>query len=179
MFKSFTDRLPALAAGGKGAIDQPEPPATVQRAVRLMLAGAAASTVFLVFAVIVTSNVKSALLKWNASLPKGKQYTVSQISNAASSYIVTTIIIGLLAIALWLWMARMNRAGRSWARITASVFFALWTYYTYTSIGSTRGSATFLTALILVLVIWVIGLVSLFFLWRPDSTVFYKSRSAR
>jgi hypothetical protein len=179
MFKSFADRLPARSAGGKGAVDGPEPPAPLQWAIKLMLAGAAASTVFLVFAVIVTSNVKSALLKWNASLPKGKQYTVSQISNAANSYIVTTIIIGLLAIALWLWMARMNRAGRSWARITASVFFALWTYYVYTSIGSTHGSGTFISALVLVLIIWVIGLASLFFLWRPQSTVFFKSRSSR
>jgi uncharacterized membrane protein YozB (DUF420 family) len=179
MFKSFTDRLPALGTGGRSAVDEPGLPATVQWAVKLMLAGAAASTVFLVFAVIVTSNVKSALLRWNASLPKGKQYTASQISNAANSYIVTTIIIGLIAIALWLWMARMNRAGRSWARITATVFFALWTYYTYTSIGSTRGSATFVTALILVLVIWVIGLAALFFLWRSESTVYFKSRSAR
>ena len=179
MFKSFTDKLPARGMGGKGAVDAPAAPATLQWAVKLMLAGAAASTVFLVFAVIVTSNVKSALLKWNASLPKGKQYTVSQISNAASSYIVTTIIIGLLAIALWLWMARMNRLGRSWARITASVFFALWTYYTYTSLGSTRGSATFIIATVLVLVIWVIGLASLFLMWRPASTLFYKSESGR
>ena len=175
MFKSFAEKLPARGLVGKGTADEPDLPATLQWAVKLMLVGAAASTVFLVFAIIVTSNVKSALLRWNASLPKGKQYTVSQISNAANSYIITTIIIGLIAIALWLWMARMNRSGRSWARITASVFFALWTYYTYTSIGSTRGSATFVVALILVLVIWVIGLGSLFLMWRPTSTVYYKS----
>lgn len=179
MFKSFTQMLPAHGLNGNGTVEEPEPPATLQWAVRLMLAGAAVSTVFLVFAIIVTSNVKSALLEWNASLPKGKQYTVSQISNAADSYIVTTIIIGLVAIALWLWMARMNHRGRNWARITATVFFALWTYYTYDSIGSTRGSATFVAATVLVLVIWLIGLASLFFLWRPASTLYFRSASGR
>ncbi len=176
MIKSFTQMLPVR---GGGTDTEPEAPPPVLQAVRLMLAGAAASTVYLVFAVIVTANVKSALTAWNATLPKAKQYTPSQISNAANSYIITTIVIGLIAIALWLWMARKNRAGRGWARITATAFFALWTYYTYVSIGETRGSATFIAALVLVLVIWVIGLGSLYFLWRPASTEFFKSQSRR
>jgi hypothetical protein len=167
-----------LSARG-GSIAQPEPPASVQRAVRFMLAGAAASTVFLIFGVVVTANVKSALIAWNATLPKSKQYTLTQLSNAATSYIVSTIIVGLLAVLLWLWMARMNNRGRSWARISATVFFVLWTYYTYQNIGGTRGSATFIAALAIILVIWLIGIGALYYLWRPDSTVYFKTQSAK
>jgi hypothetical protein len=175
MFRSFIANDKRLPSRG-GSVAQPEPPVSVQRAVKFMLAGAAASTVFLIFGVIVTANVKSALTAWNATLPAKQQYTATQISNAATSYIVSTIIVGLIAIALWLWMARMNnRGGRSWARIAATVFFALWTFYTYQNIGGTRGSATFVAALVIILVIWLIGLASLYFLWRPDSTAYYKS----
>jgi hypothetical protein len=177
MFRSFIANDKRLLGGG-GSVAQPEPPVSVQRAVRLMLAGAAASTAFLIFGVIVTANVKNALTQWNATLPKAKQYTPTQISNAATSYIVSTIIVGLIAIALWLWMARVNNRGRNWGRIIASVFFALWTFYTYQNIGGTRGSATFIVALVIILIIWLIGLGSLWFLWRPDSTGYFKSASS-
>jgi hypothetical protein len=177
MFKSFADRLPALGNRGTGVVNEPEAPQTVQWAVKLMLVGAAISTVFLVFAVIVTSHVKGDLEAWNRTLKK--PYSASQISDAANSYVATTIIIGLIAIALWLWMARVNRRGRNWARITATVFFVLWTYYTYVSIGQTRGSATFIAALVLVVAIWIVGLASLFMLWRPTSSEFFRSHSGR
>lgn len=183
MFKSFaasdSKLLTAKSSRSSQPSQQPQPPVTVQRAVKLMLAGAAASTVYLVFALVVSFSVKSALVRWNATQPKAKQLTASQINSFASSYIITTIIVGLIAIALWLWMARMNNLGRNWARITASVFFVLWTYYTWVSIGQTRGALTLILALVIVLVIWLIGLAALFLLWRPDSTAFFKGQAAQ
>ena len=35
------------------------------------------------------------------------------------------VVVGLIGIALWIWMAQMNKRGRNWARITSTVFFAL------------------------------------------------------
>lgn len=156
---------------------EPAPPVTVQWAVKLMLVGAAISTVYLVFALIVTRNVKSVLTQYNATLPKAKQLSPGQVSNAANSYIFSTILIGVIAIALWLWMARMNNKGKAWARITASILFALWSIYTWFSIGDTRGSATLIAATVMVLVTWLVGVGALFLLWRPASTVFFKDRS--
>jgi hypothetical protein len=150
----------------------------MQWAVRLMLAGAAVSTVYLVFALIVTASIKTDLTRWNATVPKAKQLTASQLNSLATYYVVTTIIIGLISIGLWLWMAKMNTAGRSWARIVSSVLFLLWTYYTWVSIGQTRGAATLVISTVIVLVTWLIGLVSLFFLWRPASTAFYKAKTS-
>jgi hypothetical protein len=185
MFKSFTasdkklpvsSKLSSRSKQPQSSLDS-EPPATVQWAVKLMLAGAAVSTVSLVFALIVTTSVKSSLVRWNATEPKAKQLTASQLNSLATYYIVSTIIIGLIAIGLWLWMARMNTAGRNWARITASVFFLLWTYYTYVSIGQTHGAATLITSTAIVLVTWLIGLASLYLLWRPASSAFFKAQS--
>jgi hypothetical protein len=184
MFKSLTEKLPSgnkppQRPGQSPRAQDPAPPATVQWSVRLMLAGAAASTVYLVFALIVTASVKSSLVKWNATQPKAKQLTAGQLNSLATYYIVSTIIIGLIAVGLWLWMARMNGAGRNWARITASVLFALWTYYTYVSIGQVRGAATFVVSMAIVLATWLIGLGALVLLWRPDSSAYFKARSSR
>jgi hypothetical protein len=184
MFKSFTasDKKPPASGKPSSRSKQPQPshselPATLQWSVKLMLAGAAVSTVYLVFAVIVTFSVKSSLARWNATEPKAKQLTASQLNSLATYYIVSTVIIGLIAIGLWLWMARMNTAGRNWARITASVLFLLWTYYTYVSVGQTHGAATLITSTAIVLVTWLIGLAALWLLWRPASSAFIKAQS--
>jgi hypothetical protein len=186
MFKSFTDKLPTSSKPAsrpprtsKGAPPVPDatPPDTVQWAVKLMLAGAAVSTVYLVFALIVTASIKTDLVRWNATQTKAKQLTTSQVNSLATYYIVSTIIVGLIAIGLWLWMARMNTRGRKWARIVATVLFVLWSYYTYVSIGETHGAATLITSTIIVLVTWLIGLASLFLLWRPASSAFYSEQT--
>ncbi|HXC85806.1 MAG TPA: hypothetical protein VNV62_28580 [Trebonia sp.] len=183
MFKSFAEKLPVRAATGKGTVGEPDAPETVRWAVRLMLVGAAISTVFLLFGVIVTvserNSLINALISWNKTQPKSKQLSLSQIHSYVTVSIVTIIIVGLVSIGLWLWMARTNSGGRNWARITASVLFALWTFYTYQSIGDTRGAATLIASTVIVLLIWLVGLASLFLLWRPASTRFYKSAPAR
>ena len=43
------------------------------------------------------------------------------------------IIFGLIGIGLWLWMAYANKAGKNWARITATAFFGLDTLSVLTS----------------------------------------------
>jgi hypothetical protein len=183
MFKSFTQKLPAPGTTGRGTVAEHDAPETVQWAVRLMLVGAAISTLFLLFGVVVTvserNSLINALISWNKTQPKSKQLSLSQIHSYVTVSIVTIIIVGLISIALWLWMARMNSGGRNWARITASVLFALWTFYTYQSIGDTRGAATLVASTVIVLLIWLVGLASLFLLWRPASTMFFKSQSAR
>jgi Kef-type K+ transport system membrane component KefB len=76
-------------------------------------------------------------------------------------------------------MARTNEAGRNWARITATVFFGLWTLYTYSILGELRGgvsvTATVILSLVLVLALWVIGVAAVFQLWRPSSTAYFKA----
>jgi hypothetical protein len=178
MFKS-----PATFGRGFLSVRQPSdgsaPPASVQWAVKLMQAGAAVSTVYLIFALAVTATVKGSLTTWNAEQAKSKQLTAAQINSIATFYIVSAIVTGLVAIALWIWMAKVNSAGRNWARITASVFFVLWSLYTYNSLGGTRGAATLIISTVIVLVIWLIGLGALFMLWRQESTAFFRAQSAR
>ena len=186
MFKSFiaSDKKQPAKPGRAGPADlagPPAPPAPVHRAVRLMQAGAAVSTLSLIFTVIGSFSLKHNMMTANAQKLQQHQITESQISNTATGLIIYTILIGLVSIGLWLWMARMNEAGRRWARITASVFFALWSLYTYSVLGELHGgvtvTATLIVSLVLILALWVIGAATVFYLWRPASTAYFKAQS--
>ena len=188
MFKSFTasDKKQPAKPGrtGPAELAGPQaPPAPVHRAARLMQAGAVVSTLSLIFTVIGSFSLKHNMMTANAQKLADHQITASQISSTATGLIVYTIVIGLVSIGLWLWMARMNEAGRRWARITASVFFALWSLYTYSVIGELHGgvtvTATLIVSLILILALWVIGAATVFYLWRPASTAYFKAQSSK
>jgi len=188
MFKSFTasdKKQPAKPrrTGPADAAGSPAPPAPVHRAVRLMQAGAVVSTLSLIFTVIGSFSLKHNMMTANAQKLQQHQITASQISNTATGLIIYTILIGLISIGLWLWMARMNEAGRRWARITASVFFALWSLYTYSVLGELHGgvtvTGTLIVSLILILALWVIGAATIFYLWRPASTAYFKAQSLK
>jgi len=188
MFKSFTasDKKQPAKPSRTGPADlagPPAPPAPVHRAARLMQAGAVVSTLSLIFTVIGSFSLKHNMMTANAQKLADHQVTASQISSTATGLIVYTIIIGLVSIGLWLWMARMNEAGRRWARITASVFFALWSLYTYSVIGELHGgvtvTATLIVSLVLILALWVIGAATVFYLWRPASTAYFKAQSPK
>lgn len=188
MFKSFTasDKKQPAKPGRTGPAElagPPAPPAPVHRAARLMQAGAVVSTLSLIFTVIGSFSLKHNMMTANAQKLADHQITASQISSTATGLIVYTIVIGLVSIGLWLWMARMNEAGRRWARITASVFFALWSLYTYSVIGELHGgvtvTATLIVSLILILALWVIGAATVFYLWRPASTAYFKAQSPK
>lgn len=185
MFKSFTasDKKQPAKPGRTGPAEPADPPAPVRRAARLMQAGAVVSTLSLIFTVIGSFSLKHNMMTANAQKIADHQITASQISSTATGLIVYTIVIGLVSIGLWLWMARTNEAGRRWARITASAFFALWSLYTYSVLGELHGgvtvTGTLIVSLILILALWVIGAVTVFYLWRPASTAYFKAQSPK
>lgn len=176
MFKSFT-----ASARRQPATDGQAAPAPVRRAVRLMQAGAAVSAVSLIVTVIASFSLKSDMISANAQKPTSQQLTASQISSTATGLIVYTVVVGLAAVGLWLWMARANGAGRAWARITATVFFALWTIYTYSVLGELHGgvtvTATLIVSLVLILALWILGVAAIAHLWRRESTAYFKAQS--
>jgi hypothetical protein len=95
---------------------------TVRAAVRLMYAGAAVSAVNLIIVLAFIGDIRA----YNAVL--GHRLTaaqVSQVSHLNTAAITQAIVLGLVPIALWLWMARANGQGRNWARSLAGMLFAL------------------------------------------------------
>jgi hypothetical protein len=180
MFKSFTASDKRLTVSNKRSADDKQslagpatPPATVQRAIMLVYGGAATTTVYLIAALATMGSLKSALVSANKAAKH--PLTASQINGEATGYIIYVIFVAVVAIVLWLWMARMNGQGKNWARVTATVLFCLWTVNTFGTITETR----LILALVFPVIAWLFGLGAVFLLWRPDSTAFFKLQSSR
>ena len=157
---------------GEARSDEPSPvrdlPQSVQRAVRVMYIGLAASLLGIVVDMTTLSSTRSEILSRNPG------YTQTQINNAEHVEIGLFIAGGLIGGALWLWMAQRCRAGRGWARIVSTVFFGIDTLSVLAGlVGSPTGGGG-LTRIYAVLV-WVIGLVAIIFLWQRSSSEFFRA----
>jgi hypothetical protein len=155
-------------AGEPAGAAEPAVPGTVRRAVWLMYAGAGTMTVFFITALATMSGFKNAVIAANKSAKN--PMTPSQINNYVNAYTLYVIVIGLISIGLWLWMARMNARGRNWARVTATILFCLWTINTV-GVAGTR----VVESAVFPVLAWLIGAVAVFFLWRRDSGEFFGS----
>lgn len=150
-------------------------PAPVRKAVRFMLGGGAVTLLLGVFWVVVAVADKNAFTNSN-----GKKLTNGQF---AGGVVETLLLQFLLPAAIWVLMARNNRSGRGWARIVSSVLCAIDTYLTYGLINSLRGGETLTVAdlvyVVLTLVGWIFGVVAIAFVWRQESSEYFKARAAR
>ena len=147
-------------------------PGPVRRAVRLMLAGGAVTAVIGVFLVIATIADKNALTD-----SSGKKLS----SGEFTSSVVGTVIVYLILVAIWVLMARMNRAGRGWARWVASALALLSTVNAYSTVNSLTGGET-LTVIDIVFIVgtlalWLIGVAAVAMLWRSESSSYFKARA--
>lgn len=149
-------------------------PAPVRRAARLMLVGGAITLLIGIFLTIVTIADKNGLTDSN-----GQKLTTS----AFTSNLVGLILSYVIIVAIWVLMARFNRSGRNWARILASVFCAISTYETFSFVNSLTSNDTFTVAGIVYIVasviVWLVGVIAIAMVWRGESGLYFKARSAR
>jgi hypothetical protein len=148
-------------------------PGPVLKAARFMLAGAAVTVLMGLFQVIVLVADRNGLPSVNGKPPSSTQLAVGVI-----------IVLVEYAIMTWVWvlMARLNRSGKTWARIVASVLFALWTFNIYSVVNSLRAGQVITVAdiiyIILVVGMWLAGLGATALLWRSESSAYFRARSA-
>jgi len=143
----------------------PEPP-SVLNAVKLMYVGAAISTVSLVISLVDIGGTKKAIEKARPSL------SATQVNQLNTFIITLAIVSGVLGIALWLWMARANSRGRNWARILSTVLFGLATLDLFGVLSQPKT----LIGLVFPVLTWLVGAGAVFFLWRKESSEFFKPR---
>jgi hypothetical protein len=160
-------------SGGNDMTSPGQQPPSIRTAVKLMYAGAALSVIGFVVGLASIGALKSALEKANRTATK--PLTASQLHAAEDVGIATIIFIGIVGIVLWLWMARANGAGKSWARIVAAVLFGLSTLSTLDSVA--RPAA--IESRIFGILGWLVGLAATIFLWRRDSSEFFARSSGR
>jgi len=137
-------------------------------AVRLMYAGAVVSGLSLIIGLATVGSLRSALHKSDPSL------TPSQLHNLQTVVIVGSVAIGLISIGLWVWMALMNKAGKSWARIVGTVLFGLDTLFLLLGLARAGAAAGTLASILT----WLIGLGAVIYLWRKDASEYFAAHSA-
>jgi hypothetical protein len=148
-------------------------PASVTRGVRLMLAGGGLTLItglFWLFAIIADRN----------SLPAsdGKTISNAQFSTAVAEFFILQY---LVPTALWIFMARFNRAGAKWSRIVASALAAIFTILIYQVVNSLHDGQTitveFVVFIVLYIATWIAGVVSIAMIWRGESTAYYTAQT--
>jgi hypothetical protein len=155
------------AGQGPGPV-RPGPPPSVVMAVRLMYGGAVLSGVSLVVGLATVGSLRTALHKSDPSL------TAKQLHDLQTVVVVGSVAIGVISIALWVWMALTNQAGKSWARIVDTVLFGLNTLFLLLGVARAGAAAGTLVSIL----IWLIGLGAVILLWRKDSSEYYAAQSA-
>jgi hypothetical protein len=169
-----------------GGAEPPEPalattppsiiPPSINRAVRVMYVGAAASVIGIIVDLTTYSSLQNALAKRKNK--NGQLLTHAQVVNLAHVEVVAFVVGGLIAAGLWIWMARGSRAGKSWARTVSTVLFAISTIAAFVSIGGGALAAVDATR-IYGFVVWIIGLVAIVLLWQRASSDYFKGAARR
>jgi hypothetical protein len=160
---------PYPSAGQNGQTVEPgqRPPAprSVHTAVRLMYAGAGISAVTFILGLTTLGSLKHTIRTQHP------HYTTSQVNAAANSSIALIVVVGLIGIGLWVWLAWANKRGKNWARITGTVLFALYTLDMALALSVQSAPAA---SLVVSLVLWLIGLGTVIMLWRRESSEFFR-----
>ncbi|HEX9354610.1 MAG TPA: hypothetical protein VF933_12450 [Streptosporangiaceae bacterium] len=155
--------------GAEPATQAPERPPSIQNAVWLMYAGAAVSAFVIIVALVTIGSTRSAI---HADFPA---YSASRVHKAAVALVVYEVVIQVITIGLWLWMAAANKAGKSWARIVSSVLFGLNTLILISSLARPHAAI----GIVLLVLVWLVGLGAIVMLWRRDSTTYFAASKAR
>jgi len=145
-----------------------ERPSSVTRAVQLMYVGAALSIIGIIVAWATKSQLHDQVAKASPSL------TPDEVDTAVTVSLGLATVVGLVAVGLWLWMASANGAGKSWARIVATVLGGLGVVSTLFALTTATGTTVALQVISLLLAIAILVL-----LWLPASSAYFRARSAR
>ena len=156
-------------SAGQSPSARPEPPRSVLTAVKLMYAGAVVSAIGFVVTLVTLSNIRSAVHRANPS------WTPTQVHNFETLFVVVSVASGVIGIGLWIGMALANRAGQSWARIVATVLFAIYTLLLLGGLKRAGVAAGASTSLL----VWLIGLGTIIMLWRRESSEYFNPPRAR
>lgn len=144
-----------------------QPPASVRNAVKFMYAGAALSAIELIMFLATIGSIKSEIQK---AYPKD---TASKVHSFEVSYILQNVVVGLIGIGLWVWMAKANGAGYNYGRIVGTVLFALNTIFLLLGVAGPHA----ILGLVFSIVVWLAGLGAVILLWNRESGPYFKPQT--
>jgi hypothetical protein len=144
------------------------PPPSVRLAVRLMWVGAAISLIGIVVMFLLRDELRDQIEEAEPTL------TADQVDTSVAVGLTVMGLVGVVIVALWIWMATANGQGKAWARTVATVLGVLNVLFTLLSFVG--GQFTPLGALLNLLNI-ALAVVILVMLYRPDANRFYDAVS--
>lgn len=157
---------------GNATPQRPPQPSSVINAVRLMFAGAVLGVLGVIFTLVFSGRIKSATgtaaRKANVTLAREHKATLTaaQIRSLESSTVAILVVVLIIGVLLWVWMGWANGKGSKWARVVATVLFALNTVYLV--FVASRAAVT----AIFVGLSWIIGLGAIVLLWRKETSAY-------
>lgn len=152
--------------GGNYGGERLPQPNSLRLAVRLMQAGG----------VIAVLNGLSVLLLRGTFRDQleDQDLSGSEIDTAVNVAVAFGLIFGLLGAALWFWMAFANGKGKKWARVVATVLFAI----SVLSFLASFAQEQTIVSRLLGIVVFLIGLGAIVLMYRPESSRYYEQESA-
>jgi hypothetical protein len=147
--------VPDPAGSAHWSTERPPTPPSVATAVKLMYAGAALTVVRAIVSIASTLVTRSG-------------YTTSQADSIATHDVLLNSAGGLIAVGVWLWMARESAAGRSRTRTLALVLFGLFTLGTLITLW-TQGPGLILLGLLN----WLVALAATICMRRRDAAEYF------
>ncbi|MBO1754513.1 hypothetical protein [Allobranchiibius sp. CTAmp26] len=155
---------------GKPVSTVPKP---LDTAAKLMFLGAALTLFGVIYSSFNTGRVRDALVKSNDKKTGSQHLSASAVDTAVHVAIAASIVIGVLTMLIWIAMAVLNRQGRNWARIVATVLFgfsALGFVYTVIAVAAQGGGAP---SVVVSVLNFLIGLAVIILIWRKESSAYY------
>ena len=145
-------------------LHRPPAPPSVLTAVKVMYVGAAASLLGIIIDILTVGATKTAIEK------RSPHMSVSQVNSSQHVLVAGFIAGGVIAAVVWIVLARASKGGHNWARITATVLFALSTVDTIVGLTAPIASPVKIWGGL----VWLIALTAIVFLWRRSSTAYFK-----
>lgn len=168
MYQAFSDGDQPPGQYGQSA---PSVPQSVDNAVRVMYMGAAASLIGIVIDLATVGPLREKLVTLNNN---GAKLTSTQVADSQHVAIGALIVAGVIGVVLWIWMAQSNQAGKSWARIVATVLFGIDTISLIADINGASALSGTVATRIYGIAIWLIGLAAIVLLWQRTSSDYFR-----
>ena len=168
MYQAFPDGNEPPAPCGQSA---PSVPQSVDNAVRFMYMGAAASLIGIVIDLATVGPVREKLVAVNN---QGAKLASTQATDSEHVAIGALIVVGVIGIVAWIWMAQSNQAGKNWARIVATVLFGIDTLSLIADVNGASALSGTVATRICGIVIWLIGLAAVILLWQRTSSDYFR-----
>ena len=159
-----SDNLPPHPIASSTPVERPP---SIRTAVNLMYVGAGLAVLRILVVLLLIGTIRDQIEDDNPN------FSDSEVSASVTGVVAFSIVVALIAVGLWLWMAHENGAGKSWARTVATVLGVLSVVFTVLGLFTGNPMGVNLIALVDL----VLAVAILVMLYRPESSAYYQARS--